>query len=123
MRAPSRRNPLVLAGLGVIGVTAVSAALASAPARTAAIQSVLPVAIGGVLIALGWLLDDELPPATYRRRQFVVEQPAQDNQHATDGDRQHRLDRRSARRRGPERGRDGGHADHSEPGKNQRISA
>ena len=67
MRAPSRRNPLVLAGLGVIGVTAVSAALASAPARTAAIQSVLPVAIGGVLIALGWLLDDELPPATYRR--------------------------------------------------------
>ena len=67
MRAPSRRNPLVLAGLGVIGVTAVSAALASAPARTAAIQSVLPVAIGGVLIALGWLLDDELSPATYRR--------------------------------------------------------
>ena len=67
MRAPSRRNPLVLAGLGVIGVTTVSAALASAPARTAAIQSVLPVAIGGVLIALGWLLDDELPPATYRR--------------------------------------------------------
>ena len=67
MRAPSRRNPLVLAGLGVIGVTAVTAALGSAPARTAAIQSVLPVAIGGVLIALGWLLDDELPPATYRR--------------------------------------------------------
>ena len=67
MRAPSRRNPLVLAGLGVIGVTAVTAALGSAPARTAAIQSVLPVAIGGVLIVLGWLLDDELPPATYRR--------------------------------------------------------
>ena len=67
MRAPSRRNPLVLAGLGVIGVTAVTAALGSAPARTAAIQSVLPVAIGGVLIVLGWLLDDELPPATYQR--------------------------------------------------------
>ena len=67
MRAPSRRNPLVLAGLGVIGVTAVAAALGSAPARTAAIQSVLPVAIGSVLIALGWLLDDELSPATYRR--------------------------------------------------------
>ncbi|PSQ34627.1 sensor histidine kinase [Halobacteriales archaeon SW_10_66_29] len=67
MRAPSRRNPLVLAGLGVIGVTAVTAALGSAPARTAAIQSVLPVAIGSVLIALGWLLDDELSPATYRR--------------------------------------------------------
>ena len=67
MRVPSRRNPLVLAGLGVIGVTAVTAALGSAPARIAAIQSVLPVAIGGVLIALGWLLDDELPPATYRR--------------------------------------------------------
>ena len=67
MRAPSRRNPLVLAGLGVIGVTAVAAALGSAPARTAAIQSVLPVAIGSVLIALGWLHDDELSPATYRR--------------------------------------------------------
>ena len=67
MRAPSRRNPLVLAGFGVIGVTAVTAALGSAPAHTAAIQSVLPVAIGGVLTALGWLLDDELPPATYRR--------------------------------------------------------
>ena len=67
MRAPSRRNPLVLAGLGVIGVTAITAALGSAPARTAAIQSVLPVAIGSVLIALGWLLDDELSPATYRR--------------------------------------------------------
>ena len=67
MKVPSRRNPLVLAGLGVIGVTAVTAALGSAPARIAAIQSMLPVAIGGVLIALGWLLDDELPPATYRR--------------------------------------------------------
>ena len=48
-------------------MTAVTAALGSAPAHTAAIQSVLPVAIGSVLIALGWLLDDELSPATYRR--------------------------------------------------------